>query len=423
MMKTTESLSAFDSTLRVSVDQLSRKYCTHLKRSLWYGLQDIVSEFNLRHTGARAKLRPHEFWALQDISFEVHAGEALAVIGPNGAGKSTLLKLLSGLIKPDRGRINLHGRVGSLIELGSGFQPALTGRENIYINAAMLGLSDQQVKPLVAEIIDFAEIGAFIDTPLGNYSSGMWVRLAYAIATCLKPDVLLVDEVLAVGDLAFQRKCMQHLLTYLRNGGTLILVSHNLYMVQNICARSLVLDRGRVVFAGTAVEGVQHYFEAKAESQRTSSVNNKIAAAKPDDLVSIEGVEVLPATEGELQTDAPARVVIHYHAREDISRVHCAFTFWTPDLLVCITGQRTETKLAESRLGRSQFACFIPRLPLTAGTYSVRAVIGDNATGVPLAMFGYQSAPANFIVKSTPSELSNLYTLASALITLDAKWE
>ena len=409
--------------IRVCTEHLSKKYCTHLKRSLWYGVRDIAAEFNTRRTDERASLRPREFWALDDVSFDLRAGEALAVIGPNGAGKSTLLNLLSGLAKPDGGRITIHGRIGALIELGSGFSPALTGRENIYVNAALLGLPSRQVHELVEKIIEFADIGAFIDTPLGNYSSGMWVRLAYAISTHLKPDVLIVDEVLAVGDFAFQRKCVQHLLNYLADGGTLVLVTHNLYMAQNICTRSIVLDHGRIAFAGTAIEGITYYHELKAESQMLDAGGTTQQSSDRLDLderVRIEWVTVQPVTGAELVCDAPARVIIRYRTPAEGPHVGCSFSFWTPDLLLCITGKWLDTKL---HAGQGELSCFIPRLPLTAGAYAARVFVADAETGVPLAMFGWQTAPVSFKVIAAPSAVGNLHSTGSVLVSLEAHWE
>lgn len=411
-----------EASVRVNVERLSKKYCTHLKRSLWYGIQDIADEFNVWRNRAGADLRPHEFWALNDISFQVCAGEAVGIIGPNGAGKSTLLKVLSGLTKPDHGHVHIHGRVGSLIELGTGFNPGLTGRENIYINAAVMGLAKKQTQDLVDEILDFAELENFIDTPLANYSSGMWVRLAYAIATCLKPDVLLVDEVLAVGDFSFQRKCIQHLLNLIKNGSALVLVSHNLYMVQTLCARALVLDHGRVVFSGTSVESVARYFEMKTDMQIPMSAREQMHASDANESVSIERVEVLPLDREELLTDAPARVVITYCADQEISNVYCSFTFWTADLLVCITGARKLMDLTQGA-GHTKICCTVPHLPLSAGVYAARADFFDSEACVPYALYGWQNPPLYFRVSAALTEFNNLRAVGNMLITLDVAWE
>lgn len=197
----------------VKVEGLSKKFCKDLKTSLWYGVKDLYNSTLGMKTGD--SLRKDEFWAVKDISFELRRGECLGLIGHNGAGKSTLLKILNGLINPDEGKVTIKGRVGALIELGAGFNPILTGRENIYNNGAVLGFSKSEIDLKIEEIIDFAEIRDFIDMPVQNYSSGMKVRLGFAVAAQIKPDVLIIDEVLAVGDLGFVLKCFKTIDTIL----------------------------------------------------------------------------------------------------------------------------------------------------------------------------------------------------------------
>ena len=197
----------------MSIDDLSKKFCKDLKSSLWYGLKDLTSEllFFNRHT---EQLRDNEFWALKGVSFELLKGETLGLIGSNGAGKSTVLKIINGILKPDLGKIKIDGRVGALIELGAGFNPILTGKENIYVNAAILGISKKEIDNRIDDIIDFAELGDFINSPVQTYSSGMKVRLGFSIAANLNPDILLIDEVLAVGDSSFRERCYNKLLEY-----------------------------------------------------------------------------------------------------------------------------------------------------------------------------------------------------------------
>lgn len=226
----------------VKVEHVSKKFCRTLKRSLWYGVQDVVHEM-LGHKGGDEELRPGEFWAVNDVSFELKRGECLGLIGHNGAGKTTLLRMLNGLIKPDGGRIEMRGRMGALIALGAGFNPILTGRENIYINASVLGLTKQEIDEKIDEIVDFAEIGEFIDSPVKNYSSGMQVRLGFAVAAQVEPDVLIIDEVLAVGDLGFRMKCYTQIGKMLQNSAV-IFVSHNMTQVARICDRAMFLDHG-----------------------------------------------------------------------------------------------------------------------------------------------------------------------------------
>src|SRR5882724_5212117 len=197
----------------VSVSNLSKKYCRELRRTMWYGLGDIAREFFWRlGQNEPGVLRQAEFWSLKNVSFELRRGESLAVIGANGAGKSTLLKVLYGLIKPDAGQVRIRGRISALIELGTGFNPVLSGRENVYVNAAILGLTRRQASLFLDRIAEFAGLHEFMETPVQYYSSGMKARLSYEVAAHLNPDVLLVDEVLAVGDFSYQRKCVNHML-------------------------------------------------------------------------------------------------------------------------------------------------------------------------------------------------------------------
>jgi lipopolysaccharide transport system ATP-binding protein len=235
----------------ISAENVGKKFCRSLQRSLLYGVQDVARDF-LGATPPSAALRTDEFWALNDISFEVKRGECLGLIGANGAGKSTLLKLLNGVVLPDKGSIRVHGRVGGLLELGAGFHPMLTGRENIHLNAAILGLSKRQIDKQFDDIVDFADLGEFINSPVKYYSSGMYVRLGFAVAACLKPDVLLVDEVLAVGDAAFRLKCMRTIRNRLDSGMAIILVSHQLRSVMNVCGRAIWLDKGKIRDSGQA---------------------------------------------------------------------------------------------------------------------------------------------------------------------------
>jgi lipopolysaccharide transport system ATP-binding protein len=230
-----------NSEILVKVEGVSKKFCRDLKRSLWYGVKDISSElFGSKKNG---QLRPKEFWAVDDVSFELKRGECLGLIGHNGAGKSTLLKMLNGLIKPDKGKITMHGRIGALIELGSGFNPILTGRENIYNNGAVLGFSKKEIDAKFEAIVEFAEIDDFIDTPVQNYSSGMKVRLGFAVAAQMEPDVLLIDEVLAVGDVGFKIKCYNEIFRIARNA-VVIFVSHSMPQVGKICNRGILLKKG-----------------------------------------------------------------------------------------------------------------------------------------------------------------------------------
>ena len=202
-----------------------------------------------------------EFWALKDVSFEVKRGEVVGIIGRNGAGKSTLLKVLSRITEPSEGRVMISGRVASLLEVGTGFHPELTGRENIYLNGAILGMRRAEIKHRFDEIVAFAEVGQFLDTPVKRYSSGMYVRLAFAVAAYIEPEILVVDEVLAVGDAEFQKKCLGKMRDFSKSGRTVLFVSHNMAAVHALCASGILLDHGRLAFKGTSREAVDRYLE------------------------------------------------------------------------------------------------------------------------------------------------------------------
>jgi len=261
----------------VKVEGVSKKFCRSLKRSLWYGVQDVASEM-LGREGHHDELRKNEFWAVNDVSFELKRGECLGLIGPNGAGKSTLLKMLNGLVKPDKGRITMRGRIGALIELGAGFNPILTARENIYVNGSVLGFSKKEIDGKFDAIVDFAEIEEFIDTPVQNYSSGMKVRLGFAVAAQMDPDVLLIDEVLAVGDFSFQQKCLGKI-NEMRQKSGLLLVSHSMNTVRMVCDRVIVVDKGGVVCDGDSVSGISCYLERQME--RTAAHPSDLSTAGP----------------------------------------------------------------------------------------------------------------------------------------------
>jgi lipopolysaccharide transport system ATP-binding protein len=207
----------------------------------------------------RRSVASEEFWALRDVSFEVQPGEVVGIIGRNGAGKSTLLKVLSRITRPTTGRVELHGRVGSLLEVGTGFHPELTGRENVYLNGSILGMSRKEIERRFDEIVAFAEVERFLDTPVKRYSSGMYVRLAFAVAAHLDPEVLIIDEVLAVGDADFQKKCLDKLNSVGRSGRTVLFVSHNMAAVERLCNRGVLIAGGRTVAQGTAAAVVSEY--------------------------------------------------------------------------------------------------------------------------------------------------------------------
>jgi lipopolysaccharide transport system ATP-binding protein len=258
------------SEVAIRVENLSKKYrIRHQKPERYVALRDVLSEkvrcvFGLR-PGAVARQAVEDFWALKDISFEVKRGEVIGIIGRNGAGKSTLLKVISRITEPNHGRIELDGRVASMLEVGTGFHPELTGRENIFLNGAILGMRNVEIKRRFDEIVAFADVEKFLDTPVKRFSSGMYLRLAFAVAAHLETEILIVDEVLAVGDAEIQKKCLGKMSEVARGGRTVLFVSHNMGAIRRLTQRCILLDRGRIKRDAPVREAIDHYLTQGAE--------------------------------------------------------------------------------------------------------------------------------------------------------------
>jgi homopolymeric O-antigen transport system ATP-binding protein len=434
---------------------LRKKYCRDLRRSLWYSLRDVVEALRLRQADSEI-LREDEFWAIDDVSFELRRGDSLGLLGRNGAGKSTLLKLLTGQRLLTAGTVVTRGRIVALTELGLGFDPVLTGRENAYVNAAVHGVSHRDFDKLIEQIIEFSELREFIDSAVHTYSTGMKARLGFSVATHLNPDILVVDEVLAVGDLDFRRKCVLHVQSFLRGGGSVMLVAHDPYLVQSICNRVIVLDRGRVVFEGSAMDGVDFHFRLchmnmyaavsnsdaaplpQSDSNGVSKVTGFDSVRQEDPAVSrhfrleltntrqvaIDRIEVIP-TEGEgLRTGYPAKVVISYRSSVR-TEVGWGFTICTPDLQVniasCAIGMDRETCSLEP--GEHGLACLLPELLLKAGVYAIRGGIVDARSQAALAVRGYEDQPHFFtVVAPHVSRSNNWQLLQEDLVVMKVKW-
>ena len=270
----------------IKVEGVSKKYCRSLKHTMMYGVADLSRSF-LGLDQQTERLRDGEFWAVNDVSFEVKKGETLGLIGLNGSGKSTLLKMLNGIMMPDKGRIAISGRVGALIEVGAGFHPMLTGRENIYINGAIIGMTKKEIDKKFDEIVAFADIDNFIDSPVKHYSSGMYVRLGFAVAVHAEPDILLVDEALAVGDALFQSRCYSKIKSMKDRGTSVILVSHDMNTVQRICRRTLYIEKGKKIKFGDTPDVVSEYFGAITDTIADVEIVRKNGA------IRIKDVEIL----------------------------------------------------------------------------------------------------------------------------------
>jgi lipopolysaccharide transport system ATP-binding protein len=308
------------SKIAIEVAGLAKEYHIGSLQKSYYRLTDQLTDLFMAPFRRAGKLLQGQstgaadlneiIWALKDVSFQIQPGEVVGIIGRNGAGKSTLLKILSGITDPSEGYADIYGRVGSLLEVGTGFHPELTGRENIYLNGAILGMRRAEIRRKLDEIVAFAEIDKFLDTPVKHYSSGMYVRLAFSVAAHLEPEILLVDEVLAVGDMAFQRKCLGKMNDVAQEGRTVLFVSHNMGLLQTLCERGIFLQHGTVFTDGTITEAVDAYLQT-LEQARSQDLSERIDR-KGQGKVRLIGTEVSNGSNGAssiLKTGHPARFV------------------------------------------------------------------------------------------------------------------
>lgn len=329
------------------------------------------------------------FWALRAVSFEVAAGEVLGIVGANGAGKSTLLRILSRITAPTEGFAQLRGRVGCLLEVGTGFHHELTGRENVYLNAAIHGLTTDQVDTRFDDIVAFSGVERFLDTPVKRYSSGMQVRLAFAVAAHLEPEVLIIDEVLAVGDTAFQRRCLGKMSEVAGAGRTVLFVSHNLATVQHLCSRTLWLDGGRVRTLGATADVVAQYLAS------TSSTDGAELASREDrrgdGSLRFSEIRCIGHQGPALRSGDPAQFVLRYETRtgEPIELVHLALMILDPTGTPMLTLASKFSGETLSLQPRGELLCDIPRLPLAHGSYQLNLwseVNGREADSIDIAM-------------------------------------
>lgn len=329
----------------ITAEQLGKKYTIghEVQRERYTALRDVLARgmrSAFRQARDLALGRPiiegdelEQVWALRDVSFGVKRGEVIGVIGRNGAGKSTLLKIFSRITEPSAGRVTIRGRVASLLEVGTGFHPELTGRENIFLNGAILGMAREEIKRKFDEIVAFAEIEKFLDTPVKRYSSGMYVRLAFAVAAHLEPDILIVDEVLAVGDTAFQRKCLGKMGDVCDSGRTIIFVSHNMQAIRQLCQVTVWLEKGRMRKVGRTDETINQYFAAEKRTESLRVLNEEIAAAHPDPAFRLNEVDVLQdgMSATEVLSGKPVEIRLTYEVLQDAYGLHVYFLLCDTD--------------------------------------------------------------------------------------------
>jgi lipopolysaccharide transport system ATP-binding protein len=376
-------------------------------------LRDLIPSIVRRAARRRARLDlgASEFWAITDVSFEVRPGEAVAVIGPNGAGKSTILKLLTKILKPTRGQCAVLGRVGALIEVAAGFHPDLTGRENVYLQGAIVGMKRAEITQKFDRIVEFAGIGEFIDTPVKRFSSGMNARLGFAIAANLDPDVLIIDEVLSVGDASFQARCVERMRELLNRGVPLVFVSHNLPAVLELCSHGVLINHGKTMFAGSAAETVQAY--------RKTAVSSGRPAGDADIWISsVQMFDEHGAATEVFRGGRAMTVRIGYETRKPVAHPGFAVDLHRADGMYCIgINTRMDGQELGQLSGRGFVDLKIDALQLAAGCYAASVGIhrsGGLGAGGGLGVYDVHMLAYPFTVVSDRSELG--------LLRLDHGW-
>lgn len=367
----------------VSIENLSKRYVIGHQTDPNDGLRHIVERV-LRAPGRFLRgqqLRSRtleEFWALKDVSFEIGQGEVVGIIGRNGAGKSTLLKILSRITEPTNGRIQLRGRVSSLLEVGTGFHPELTGRENVFLNGAILGMGRQEIRRKFDEIVAFADIEKFLDTPVKRYSSGMYVRLAFAVAAHLEPEILIIDEVLAVGDATFQKKCLGKMGEVAKGGRTVLFVSHNMATVSALCSRAVMLRDGRLIANGPVEDVVQSYLASVSERAKIPPADRTDRGGSGEIIttdIEVLGVDDRPLKEA--ISGCTLKLRHHYKCRENSKHRGCVIVLVLRhnDRVLCVlsTSQALSEPVTLSGEGFVDFN--LEEFPLAGGTYTVGALI------------------------------------------------
>jgi len=407
----------------ITVENVSKRYRKGQigYRTLREDLYDLTGRLiSLTGKGKAHSYKEH-IWALKDVSFQVDKGETLGIIGPNGAGKTTTLRLLAGITNPTEGRISVNGRMGVLIELAAGFHPELTGRENIYLNGAILGMTRKEIKRKFDAIVDFAEIEDFIETPVKRYSSGMMVRLGFSVAVHVDPDVLLVDEVLAVGDIAFQAKCYERMSNLLDRGCALVFVSHNMAAMQRICKRVIWLEKGRIREDGEAAEVCNAYANRMiSTSARDADAGGTggIAVEHADPDISLKSVEVYGKNSDEVNKvlvgdECTIRIV--FETRRRLEKPAFLIGIRNEDNLeIAVLHSKAQGDSTDFE-GVSAVKCVLQHLSLFPGVYRLRFGIGEGAR--PGALLYAQNAGQFQVVSDSPG-----WTLMRGILLPAHKW-
>ena len=408
----------------VSVRGLSKSYSI-AKNAAQHTTAGEALMHKLRHPFEKAERET--FWALDDVSFDIQKGDVVGIIGRNGAGKSTLLKILSRITEPTRGRIDLYGRVGSLLEVGTGFHPELTGRENIFLNGAILGMKKSEIARQFDAIVDFAEIEQFLDTPVKRYSSGMYVRLAFAVAAHLNPEILIVDEVLAVGDVRFQKKCLGKMHDVAeQEGRTVLFVSHNMAAMENLCNKALLMNGGRLLRRGNTGPIISHYLETllpNALAHTSLAERRDRAGTGKIRFVDFYAEDAQGSRLASVSSGMDISLVLEYenYAGERLNNIDVGISFSSNQsqlLSVLFSSYSGDLFRVERR--RGAFRCRLARLPLSPGRYSVaaRLLVGGEEADWPNDGVGYLDVESGDFYGTGSAGFGS-----SVPFMLDAEWE
>jgi lipopolysaccharide transport system ATP-binding protein len=356
--------------IAIRVSNISKKYIIGKQKdsSLRGSIQGV---FN------RKLAQGDEFLALNDVSFDIKKGDIVGVIGKNGAGKSTLLKILSQITKPSTGRIEINGRIASLLEVGTGFHPELTGRENIYLNGTILGMTRKEVSSKFDEIVEFSGVEKFIDTPVKHYSSGMYVRLAFAVAAHLEPEILIIDEVLAVGDAEFQKKCLGKMQDVAQHGRTVIFVSHNMPSVKALCNRGIVIQKGALVFNGEIQDAIDFY-QIQNVKMRSTKFKMNSDSPKINDSVELIDFDIVSRKGSLLTMLSGIDFILKFYSYVENKTVDLTFEVVNQDDVIVFHNGATVTAESNSEIGEYLVTCSLPEQLLNAGIYSVNLIFGEN---------------------------------------------
>lgn len=370
----------------ITVQNAGKKFSRSLNRSMLYGAVDILQSIG-GFLPDSSRLRQDEFWAVEDVSFELKKGETLGIIGPNGSGKTTFLRMLNGIFMPDKGSIEVIGRVGGLIQVGAGFHPMLSGRENIYINGSILGMTKKEIDANLQSIIDFADIGDFLEAPVKHYSSGMFVRLGFAVAIHCRPDILLIDEILAVGDKNFQLKCYQKMNDIRKQGVTIILVSHNEYTIRELTQHCLYLNKGKMAALGPSEKVISLYLKDVYEFKSSQIKVKASHLSTVDKLAEIIGMKFLNAEHKEIsyiESGGELNISVECMLKAEFKNFIVGISFYDEQGLIYSANSYYEAVHFDAiALGQHTIRIKIPQFHLPSKNYLCSVVLAkDNVTNL-----------------------------------------